>query len=235
MVTTVETIITVVKSRPYRRRCDIDQIGDSRCCAPTISSTAPETATSLHTVDSIIWTGDDGVVQPGSIHGGGKVIELACHASDQRPADARRNRRATQAGVGRSRQLAVCAGDSSAREPTRGLSGDDEFGRLHERRSLPRLGRVHLLVIDIHREGEPAVIRYLRSPNTPTIRLGAMLPVGAENLITQRSTVIARRIRRSVSKRAAWLWDRRRARLYTRRSGSACGCVRLRTTLISLK
>ena len=37
--------------------------------------------------------------------------------------------------------------------------------------------------IDIHREGEPAVIRYLRSPRTPTIRLGAMLPVGAENLI----------------------------------------------------
>ena len=128
-------------------------------------------------------TGDDGVVQPGSIHGGGKVIELACHASD--------SDRLTLDEIAARRKLASAGADSSLcapamapRESRRAVcqvmmnSGDYMNGAVY-----PDSVAYTFWFIDIHREGEPAVIRYLRSPKTPTIRLSAMLPTGADNLI----------------------------------------------------
>lgn len=128
-------------------------------------------------------TGDDGVVQPGSIYGGGKIIELACHASD--------SDRLTLDEIAARRKLATAGADSSLcapaiapRESRRAvcqvmMNSDDYMNGV----VYPDSIAYTFWFIDIHREGEPAVIRYLRSPRTPTIRLGAMLPVGAENLI----------------------------------------------------
>ncbi|HIX91669.1 MAG TPA: FAD-dependent oxidoreductase [Firmicutes bacterium] len=128
-------------------------------------------------------TGDDGVVQPGSIHGGGKVIELACHASD--------SDRLTLDEIAARRKLASAGADSSLcapaiapRESRRAvcqvmMNSDDYMNGV----VYPDSVAYTFWFIDIHREGREAVIRYLRSPRTPTIRLGAMLPVGAENLI----------------------------------------------------
>ena len=128
-------------------------------------------------------TGDDGVVQPGSIHGGGKIIELACHASD--------SDRLTLDEIDARRKLARAGADSSfcapaiaPRESRRAvcqvmMNSDDYMNGAVYSDSVAYT----FWFVDIHREGREAVIRYLRSPRTPTIRLGAMLPVGAENLI----------------------------------------------------
>lgn len=128
-------------------------------------------------------TGDDGVVQPGSIYGGGKVIELACHASDSDKLSfdeiAARHELA-QAGADGSFCAPAIAPRESRRAVCQVMMNSDDYmnGAVY-----PDSVAYTFWFIDIHREGEPAVIRYLHSPRTPTIRLGAMLPVGAENLI----------------------------------------------------
>lgn len=128
-------------------------------------------------------TGDDGVVQPGSIHGGGKIIELACHASDSDrltldEIDARR--KLARAGADSSFCAPAIAPRESRRAVCQVMMNSDDYmnGAVY-----PDSVAYTFWFIDIHREGREAVIRYLRSPKTPTIRLGAMLPVGAENLI----------------------------------------------------
>lgn len=128
-------------------------------------------------------TGDDGVVQPGSIYGGGKVIELACHASDSDQLtldEIAARRELVKAGANGSPCAPAIAPRESRRAVCRSMMTADDYmnGVVY-----PDSVAYTFWFIDIHREGEPAVIRYLRSPKTPTIRLGAMLPVGAENLI----------------------------------------------------
>ena len=128
-------------------------------------------------------TGDDGVVQPGSIHGGGKIIELACHASDSDKLtldEIAARRKLASAGADSSLCAPAIAPRESRRAVCQVMMNSDDYmnGAVY-----PDSVAYTFWFIDIHREGEPAVIRYLRSPNTPTIRLGAMLPVGTENLI----------------------------------------------------
>lgn len=128
-------------------------------------------------------TGDDGVVQPGSIYGGGKVIELACHASDSDQLtldEIAARRELVKAGANGSPCAPAIAPRESRRAVCRSMMTADDYmnGVVY-----PDSVAYTFWFIDIHREGEPAVIRYLRSPRTPSIRLGAMLPVGAENLI----------------------------------------------------
>ena len=128
-------------------------------------------------------TGDDGVVQPGSIHGGGKILELACHASDSDKLtldEIAARRELVKAGANGSPCAPAIAPRESRRAVCQLMMNSDDYmnGAVY-----PDSVAYTFWFIDIHREGEPAVIRYLRSPRTPTIRLGAMLPVGAENLI----------------------------------------------------
>lgn len=128
-------------------------------------------------------TGDDGVVQPGSIHGGGKIIELACHASDSDRLtldEIAARHELAQAGADGSFCAPAIAPRESRRAVCQVMMNSDDYmnGAVY-----PDSVAYTFWFIDIHREGEPAVIRYLHSPRTPTIRLGAMLPVGAENLI----------------------------------------------------
>ena len=128
-------------------------------------------------------TGDDGIVQPGSIHGGGKVIELACHASDSdwlTLDEIAARHELMRAGADGSFCAPAIAPRESRRAVCQVMMNSDDYmnGAVY-----PDSVAYTFWFIDIHREGREAVIRYLRSPRTPTIRLGAMLPVGAENLI----------------------------------------------------
>ncbi len=128
-------------------------------------------------------TGDDGVVQPGSIYGGGKVIELACHASDSDQLtldEIAARRELVKAGANGSPCAPAIAPRESRRAVCRSMMTADDYmnGVVY-----PDSVAYTFWFIDIHREGREAVIRYLRSPRTPSIRLSAMLPVGADNLI----------------------------------------------------
>ena len=128
-------------------------------------------------------TGDDGIVQPGSIHGGGKIIELACHASDSDKLsldEIAARRKLASSGADSSLCAPAIAPRESRRAVCQVMMNSDDYmnGAVY-----PDSVAYTFWFIDIHREGREAVIRYLRSPKTPSIRLGAMLPVGAENLI----------------------------------------------------
>ncbi len=127
-------------------------------------------------------TGDDGIVQPGNIYGGGHTEELPCHSSDSDKLTFDEIH-ARELLSEKKRDWFMCAPAIAPRESRRVvcrsmMSRDDYMtGKMYSDAIC-----YTFWFIDIHRDGETAYIEYLKSPLTPSIRLSSMIPEGSANL-----------------------------------------------------
>lgn len=128
--------------------------------------------------------GENGVLQPGTLRGfGGTSLELRCRSSDSDAltSDEIAARKAMSAAGGEWANTApAIAPRESRRILCESVMNVDDYmsGRQYDDSVC-----YSFWFVDIHREGRPALIRYLKSAATPSIRLSAMIPAGSCNLL----------------------------------------------------
>jgi hypothetical protein len=190
----VDAVVISTKSGPalLRAKVFIDCTGDGDICAfsgcdfYTGDSDLPENLFYEHVEgDGRSGTRAIPTVQPGTLFTAKFDKEVPCHSSDSDLLTLDEiNARHILAQKAGGEWSMLCAPAIAPRESRRivcrsMLKADDYMSGKHYEDSVCYT----FWFIDIHREGAHAHIEYLRSPNTPSIRLSSMTPAGVTNLL----------------------------------------------------
>ena len=167
----VDGVVLATKDGPalLRAKIVIDCTGDADICA-------------YSGFDYL--TGDNGTVQPGSIYVNGTEYEVTYHASesDRLSHDEIAARKALLESNGSAWFMSTpaIAPRESRRVICQNMMSYEDY---MECRTYPDAVCYSFWFIDIHTDDHQTHIEYLTGPETPSIRLSSLIPVGSTNLL----------------------------------------------------